>query len=316
MRLGEIYRFAVEVAKGSDPRTADELEDDLRRTEERYRKMEGEERARFDLDSLWNPYPDSRLVHGDPATEVGGVLWGIDISTGEMVLADRLRERGIPIDAVIGHHPFGRARPAFGDALHLHEHIYERLGIPINVAEDIMAPRIREVHDMSAPANYDRAVDAARLLGLPLMCLHSVTDNLVDRHLSRLVEREGPRMVGDVVDLLLGQPEHQHAARNNNPPEVYVGDRKRRAGKVVVRMTGGTSGPKELYEKLADAGVGTAVFMHIPESHLEEARKHHMNVVIAGHVASDSLGMNLLADRLEERGVEVTPCSGFIRVRR
>jgi putative NIF3 family GTP cyclohydrolase 1 type 2 len=56
--------------------------------------------------------------------------------------------------------------------------------------------------------------------------------------------------------------------------------------------------------------------MHIPESHLEEARKHHMNVVIAGHVASDSLGMNLLADRLEERGVEVTPCSGFIRVRR
>jgi len=25
MRLGEIYRFAVEVAKGSDPRTADEL---------------------------------------------------------------------------------------------------------------------------------------------------------------------------------------------------------------------------------------------------------------------------------------------------
>jgi len=33
-------------------------------------------------------------------------------------------------------------------------------------------------------------------------------------------------------------------------------------------------------------------------------------------VASDSLGMNLLADRLEERGVEVTPCSGFIRVRR
>jgi putative NIF3 family GTP cyclohydrolase 1 type 2 len=56
--------------------------------------------------------------------------------------------------------------------------------------------------------------------------------------------------------------------------------------------------------------------MHIPEAHLEEVRKHHLNVVIAGHVASDSLGMNLLADQLEERGVKVTPCSGFIRARR
>jgi hypothetical protein len=255
-------------------------------------------------------------VHGDPETDVKGVLWGIDISTGEMLLADRLREKGRIIDAVIGHHPFGRARPAFGEALHLHEHIYAQLGVPVNVAEDIMAPRIREVHNLSAVTNYDQAVDAARLLELPLMCLHSVTDNLVDRFLNDLVERESPKRVGDVVDMLMGLPEHLRAAGNNNPPEVYVGDKKRKAGKVVVRMTGGTSGPKDLYEKLADAGVGTVVFMHIPESHLEEVRKHHLNVVIAGHVASDSLGINLLADQLEDRGVKVTPCSGFIRARR
>lgn len=316
MKLGEIYRFAVQLAKENDPRTGEDLEDELCRAEERYRKMDDAEKERFDLDSLWNPYPDSRLVHGDPETEIEGVLWGIDISTGEMLLADRLREKGRIIDAVIGHHPFGRARPAFGEALRLHAHIYAQLGVPINVAEDIMAPRIREVHNLSAVANYDQAVDAARLLELPLMCLHSVTDNLVDRFLNDLVEKESPKRVGDVVDMLMTLPEHRHAAGNNNPPEVYVGDRKRKAGKVVVRMTGGTSGPKDLYEKLADAGVGTVVFMHIPEAHLEEVRKHHLNVIIAGHVASDSLGMNLLADRLEDRGVKVTPCSGFIRARR
>jgi len=316
MKLGEIYRFAVQLAKENDPRTAEEMEDDLRRVEERYRKMDAADKERFDLDSLWNPYPDSRLVYGDAEREVKGVLWGIDISTGEMVLADRLREKGRTIDSVIGHHPFGLARPAFGEALHLHEYIYAQLGVPINVAEDIMAQRIREVHNLSAPANYDQAVDAARLLDMPLMCLHSVTDNLVDRFLNDLVEKESPKRVGDVVDLLLTLPEHRHAAGNNNPPEVYVGDRKRRAGKVVVRMTGGTSGPKDVYEKLVQDGVGTAVFMHIPEAHLEEAKKHHLNVVIAGHVASDSLGMNLLADQLEDRGVKVTPCSGFIRARR
>lgn len=316
MKLGDIYRFAVQLAKDNDPRSAEDMEDDLRRAEERYRKMDTGDKELFDLDSLWNPYPDSRLVYGDPDLEIGGVLWGIDISTGEMLLADRLREKGKRIDAVIGHHPLGRARPKFGDALHLQEYMFDQMGVPITVAEDVLAPRIKEVNHLSAPANFDQAVDAARLLDLPLMCLHSVTDNLVDRHLNDLMSKKEPKRLEDVIKLLLGIPEHHHAASNNNPPEVYVGDRKRRAGKIAVKMTGGTSAPKEIYEKLADAGVGTVICMHLPEAHLEEARKHHISVVVAGHVASDSLGINLLADKLESRGLEITPCSGFIRIRR
>lgn len=41
-----------------------------------------------------------------------------------------------------------------------------------------------------------------------------------------------------------------------------------------------------------------------------------MNLVIAGHVSSDTLGMNLILDRIEPAGVEVRCCSGMIRVRR
>jgi hypothetical protein len=56
--------------------------------------------------------------------------------------------------------------------------------------------------------------------------------------------------------------------------------------------------------------------MHIPEKHLEEANKHHINVVIAGHIASDTLGMNLLLDAAEKAGQKkfsVIECSGFRR---
>lgn len=316
MKLGEIYRFAVQLAKDNDPRTAEELEDDLSRVEERYRKMDQEERSFFDADALWNPYADSRLVHGDPEREIGTVMWGIDIGTSELLLADRLRERGRRIDAVIGHHPMGRARPKYGEVLHLQEYMFAQMGMPITLAEDILAPRIKEVHRNNAPSNFDQAVDAARMLDLPLMCLHSVTDNLVDRFLNDLVEERAPKRVEDLISVLMGLPEYRHAAANNNPPEVYVGDRKRRTGKIALKMTGGTAGPKEMYEGLADAGVGTIVFMHLPESHLEEARKNHLNVVVAGHMATDSLGINLLADRLEDRGLEIVPCSGLIRARR
>jgi hypothetical protein len=85
---------------------------------------------------------------------------------------------------------------------------------------------------------------------------------------------------------------------------------------VVTEFTGGTSGSKEIYEKMAQAGIGTVIGMHMGEEHRKEAEKYHVNVVIAGHMASDSLGINLFLDELEKKGVEIIPLSGLIRVKR
>jgi len=52
------------------------------------------------------------------------------------------------------------------------------------------------------------------------------------------------------------------------------------------------------------------------EEHRAEAAKAHVNVVIAGHISSDSLGLNLFLDELEKKGIEVIACSGLIRVKR
>ena len=63
-------------------------------------------------------------------------------------------------------------------------------------------------------------------------------------------------------------------------------------------MTGGTSGSKNIYEKLSQAGIGTIVGMHISEEHRKKAEENHVNVVIAGHISSDNLGLNLILDEL------------------
>ena len=41
-----------------------------------------------------------------------------------------------------------------------------------------------------------------------------------------------------------------------------------------------------------------------------------LGMQFAGHMSSDSLGMNLYLDELEKKGAEVIPCSGLIRVSR
>jgi len=56
--------------------------------------------------------------------------------------------------------------------------------------------------------------------------------------------------------------------------------------------------------------------MHISEEHKKEAEAANINVVIAGHISSDSLGMNLFLDELEKRDIEIIPCSGLIRISR
>jgi putative NIF3 family GTP cyclohydrolase 1 type 2 len=57
--------------------------------------------------------------------------------------------------------------------------------------------------------------------------------------------------------------------------------------------------------------------MHVTEDHLANAKKANLNVVIAGHIASDSLGLNLLLDEVEkEERLEFVCLSGFERVRR
>jgi len=316
LRLGELYHLAIELGMDNDPRSKKEIGSDLRRVKKAYDRLEGKEKARFDADNLWNPYPDSRLLFGDPDTKVEGVMWGIDITPAEVLLADRLREKGKRIDAVLGHHPRGMANAALHQMMPIMEYMMEDHGVPITVAEDILAPRMREVHNAIASQNHNEVVDAARLLELPLMCLHGCCDVLVQKYIEELVKKTAPDTVGDIVDALLELPEHDFMARHNNPPEIYVGDRNRRAGKVMVKMCGGTAGPKEMFEHLETAGVGTYMCMHLPDNQLEEARKHHISVIITGHMASDSLGVNLLADKVEAKGVKIIPCSGFVRVKR
>ncbi|MBI5344406.1 MAG: NGG1p interacting factor NIF3, partial [Deltaproteobacteria bacterium] len=125
-----------------------------------------------------------------------------------------------------------------------------------------------------------------------------------------------PGCVSDIIDMLREIPEYADAVMDTGMPKVVSGSKERKAGKVFVDMTGGTGGPKKAFEKLSLAGVGTVVGMHISEDHRKEAEKHHVNVVIAGHISSDTLGVNLLFDHILDPDVEVIATSGFKRVKR
>jgi len=118
--------------------------------------------------------------------------------------------------------------------------------------------------------------------------------------------------VQDVVEALEGIAEYKNSLRK---PVIRVGGKDSYAGKIYVLMSGLTGpGPKILKEYF-DAGVGTLVMMHIPEKDAKELTEHSVgNVIIAGHMSSDSVGLNEIAKLWRKRGAEVTLMSGIVEV--
>jgi len=316
LQLAEIYNLFIQLGKENDPRPEIEIKRYFKSIKKQYEEMKEAERQYFDTERLTNPYFDTRILYGDPQIEVKRVMVGIDMETPEVLMADRLREKGERVDLVIAHHPEGRALVSLYRVMHMQEDMLADLGVPINVAEGILSSRINEVERALMPLNHNRTVDAARLLGLPFMCVHTPADNMVNTFLTNLFNEKQPETLGDIVKALKELPEYHEAARIGAGPKIVVGKDNNRIGKIFVDMTGGTGGSEDAYAKLAVAGVGTIIGMHIGEKHRKEAEKNHINVIIAGHMASDSLGINLLLDKLENKGIEVLSCAGLIRAKR
>ena len=317
MTAKEIYELAIKMGMEADPRGKRGVRKQLEKEKEQYEKLRKEEKEEFDKERLTNPYPDTRFLTGSLNKKVGRILVGIDIGPAEVLLADRLKEKGEGIDLLISHHPQGKALAALDKAMHLQEDLMHKYGVPINVAESLMSKRIAEVSRRLSSLNHNHVVDTARLLGYSLLCVHTPTDNLVYDFVDKFMKRKDPETVGEIMELLKSIPEYKEATQLNAGPRIFVGSKDRKAGKIAAaEMTGGTSGAKELYEKLSQAGIGTIIGMHMKETHKEEAEKHHINVVIAGHIASDSLGMNIFLDELKKKRLEIISCSGLIRISR
>jgi putative NIF3 family GTP cyclohydrolase 1 type 2 len=311
--IKQIFELAVKKGIEADFRPKKDINDILKRKSEAYEKLNREEREEYDKEKLTNPYMDSGILNIASDKPIRKILAGIDIGEAELLLADKIGG----IDLVLGHHPIGKYLSNLDSVMHLQADVLNQYGVPINIAESVLKERISEVSRGILPINHNRPVDIARLLSINLMNVHTPCDNLAANFLNKKVKESKIKYVSDLLKLLKSIPEYREAIKIGAGPRLFAGSEENRAGKIALtEITGGTEGSPKIYEKMSQAGIGTIVGMHMSEEHKKEAEKAHINVVIAGHISSDSLGMNLFLDELERKGIEVIPCSGLIRVKR
>jgi putative NIF3 family GTP cyclohydrolase 1 type 2 len=235
---------------------------------------------------------------------------GVDMDTAELMLAKQLG-----YDCVVSHHP-RNTNVDMLELLNTHIHKLEGLGVPRNKGQKLLEERKTELGYNQHVSNSRRSESAARLLDMPFMCIHTPADIIGEAVVQEFVDvkfKDKPETtVQEVVEALEEIGEYKNSARK---PVIRVGSKESYAGKVYVLMSGLTGpGPKILKEYF-EAGVGTLVLMHIPEKDAKEIKEQGIgNVVVAGHMSSDSLGLNKIAQEWAKKGVETTMMSGIVTV--
>jgi hypothetical protein len=262
----------------------------------------------LEVSGLQEVPPDSGVhVRGG---KIRRILATIDCDVDDLLLA-----RVLHCDAVLTHHPEWTASLRGWTLIARQIDQMVECGVPIAKAEAAIQRRLHSVELNSHPRNYGRVMQAAKLLALAFLNVHLPCDilsrRIISERLARFQHPESRATVADVLAALQEIPEQKLAATE---PKVRLGAPDRLAGRVAVAMAGYTNGGVDVLRAYFEAGVGTVLMMHFPEADLKEAREQKLagNLIITGHMASDSIGINAYLDELERRGLEVIRAGGIV----
>ncbi len=242
--------------------------------------------------------------------EIHRVLMGIDIGEAELLLA---KDQGM--DCAIAHHPAGgSARVHFHRVLQRHEEMMMANGVPQRAAAEAVAELVLPPELAGHSSNYDRAPSVARLLGMAFLNLHLPLDEIGRRRMVEHMRQCGDgATVADAVTALNQIPEFQVAETSI---EVRLGSLGNPLGSYVVAHGAGTNGGYPVAKAYFTHGIDTVIYIHISPPDLKKLRADKelegRNLVVTGHIVSDSLGINPYVEALRRRGLEVTCIGGIL----
>ncbi|MFC2031274.1 hypothetical protein ACFLWA_11165 [Chloroflexota bacterium] len=250
--------------------------------------------------------PDSAIYV--PGQDIKRLLFGIDVESAELHIASQMG-----YDAAVAHHPTG-CMPVAWPVFYFHVDQMVTAGVPEDVARRVCEETAIRLRRMDMLSNYDREPSIARLLGLPYMSIHSPLDEIGRQRIQaqidyRLAEYPDTTLT-ELIAHLKQMPEYQAASTE---PEVVLGNPDAPAGHTVLSHAALDNGGFAVADAYFEYGVDTVVYIHLDEPELERLQAiGRGQIIVLGHIASDSVGINPFLDALEERGIEVTRFSGVI----
>jgi putative NIF3 family GTP cyclohydrolase 1 type 2 len=245
----------------------------------------------------WKKMPADSGVHVK-GKNINKVLVGIDIGTAELMLAKQLE-----CDAVIAHHPIGATTVNFYKVFDRHIDYMVGHGVPKKIAREAVEKLKERIETRNHANIYSNVVGAAKALAMPLVNIHQPCDEYMRQVILHAIKAGGTDYVSDIVKSISKIPEFRHAATQ---VQVRFGNQNNKAGHWALVVAAGTNGGFSIAKAYFQHGVSTVIYLHIDYGELMKMREEKLegNLIVMGHLAGDSIGLNGLAEHLENLGIE------------
>jgi hypothetical protein len=305
MTIYDIFKKAVALGIKNDFRPQDEALDYYWRE-----IIEGKKGEKF-----INPYADTGVVWtADLKKEIKIVVLQIDLDINEIIaIREKYKKEKI---LFLVHHPQGRPDATFPHILKIQLGNLKSQGVNTSGLVKYFDKIVEELVNETLGSNPDRLPKILRLLNCDCLAIHTPIDNLAARYMERNILKSGARNLKDCLNFLLSIPEYSFLSRFYDlTPKIFSGRPENKLGKVLLtEFTGGEEGPVEIFKAMKRSGVDTIIVMHMSAKAIETAKKLKLNVICAGDIGSDSIGLNLFCDLLEKENIKIIAGSGFTRV--
>jgi len=246
-----------------------------------------------------------------PGRDITRVLFGIDVTVGDLLLAADLG-----CDCVIAHHYTGTpARVTAWKRYLTHIDQMTQWGVPVEEARAAVLPRAKALEVEFHMDNYDQVSSAARHLGMPFLNIHSPLDEIgrvrMQEAVDALLDQRPEVSAGEMAGVLAALPIVRSA---RTEVQLRIGKPENPAGRAVVSHGALRNGGAAVARAYFRHGVSTVIYIHLNPSDYAELKNNEAegNVIVVGHIAADSFGIIPYVEELRGRGIEVLLSGGLL----
>lgn len=246
----------------------------------------------------WKKIPFDSAIHVK-GNNIKKVFVSIDVNTFDIYFAKILG-----CDCVLTHHPIGKSAVSFHKVFDRHVEYMVEKGIKKKLANSLVKDLKYKAYLKSHSLIYNDVISLAKSLKMPLLNIHQPLDEYMRKVILFKLYKSKLRSVSDLVKAIEEITEFKKALTR---VIICNGKSSNEIGEWVLVIAAGSNGGYDIARTYYENNISTVIYLHIDYNELLKVKKDKRckNLVILGHLAGDSIGMNKICKELEKKEIEV-----------
>lgn len=246
----------------------------------------------------WKKIPFDSAIHVK-GNNIKKVFVSIDVNPADIYLA-----KNLGCDCVLTHHPLGKSLLSFHKVFDRHIDYMVENGVEKNLAISLVKDLKHKVSLKSHSLIYNDVISTSQLLHMPLLNIHQPLDEYMRKIILSKIYNSDLESISDLIDAIEGIPEFKKALTR---VIICNGKSTNKLEKWVLILAAGSNGGYDIARAYYENNISTVIYLHIDYNELLKLKKDKRckNLIVLGHLAGDSIGMNGICKELEKREIVV-----------